>query len=237
MLAKRQRQLGLGAPLILALLFSVRSGAPQRQSSAQHKPTPAMATTPEAASRDTTLIKPGQNVGLLRLGDTRERTLELFPLKPHIDEEYSYDDSCPVTEIHWLDQKLDANGVFIYLKNGRVFQIESATPRYRTAEGITTYTPPTNVRPNYPHLRTYVLLYSGADIVGGRDLIYWVDHQNGIAFEMYYDRKARRRLVYKVIVFEPGTEFQPEGCVRPPQEWHELKAFSLEPTEKVQRPR
>jgi hypothetical protein len=175
---------------------------------------------------DPALIKPGHSVGLLQLGDTREQVLKVLGEKR---EEYTHDDPCKYTEMHWYDVERDRNGIFVYLKEGLVFQIEAATPRYHTAEGITEESLPDEVRRNYPQLQSYQLLRSGADIVGGRDLIYWVNRQNGIAFEFYYNRKVAKRQVSKVIVFEPGSNFAPGGCVSPPQELRELKPFVLEP--------
>lgn len=180
---KMQTRVRLGVSAILFVLLPRGCGALQLQSPAQHKTASTAGTHASAAPTDTTLINPGKSVGALRLGDTRERVLEIFPFKLHMDEEYSYKDPCPITEIHWLDREVDADGVFVYLENGRVFQIEAATPRYRTAEGITIHSSPTKVQWHYAHLRAYVLRNSGADIVGGRDLIYWVERQQGIAFE------------------------------------------------------
>jgi hypothetical protein len=193
------------------------------------------ASQPRPAPTDATLIIPGHSVGLLVLGDTRERALELFPKKPNYDEEYTYEEPCPRTEIHWLDidTRNEAekvfDGVFIYLKEGRVVQIEAATPRYRTVEKITLDSFADDVRRHYPQLEAYVLTDSGAKVVGGRDLIYWVDSPNGIAFELYYDRNTGKRRVRKTIVFAPAGDFQPEGCESSPQELRKLKPFSLEP--------
>ena len=153
--------------------------------------------------------------------------LELFPKKVS-DEEYDYVPACPITEIHWLDLDLDANGLFIFLGSGRVAQIQAETPRFRTHEGITQDSPPALVRRHYPGIETYVLLNSGGEIVGGRDLIYWVDRDQGIAFEFYYDGRARQRRVKSVIVFEPGTRFQPGGCEQFRWQWRKLKRFALE---------
>ncbi|HZS03733.1 MAG TPA: hypothetical protein VFD58_02580 [Blastocatellia bacterium] len=177
------------------------------------------------------LIKAGQSVGKLRLGDTRERVLQLFPKKKS-DEEYNYGPPCPRSEIHWLDFAREANGLFVYLKDGRVFQIQAETPRFSTAEGITADSPPGVVRRNYRNIETYVLMGSGSEAVGGRNLIYWVDRHQGIAFDFYYDRQLRKRYVKSVIVFEPGTEFQPEGCGADPQQWRKLKPFATEVPEK-----
>jgi hypothetical protein len=153
--------------------------------------------------------------------------LELFPKKVS-DEEYDYAPACQTTEIHWVDLDLDANGLFIFLGSGRVTQIQAETPRFRTREEITHDSPPALVRRHYPRIETYVFLDSGGEIVGGRDLIYWVDRHQGIAFEFYYDRRARKRRVKSVIVFEQGTEFQPGGCEQDRWQWRKLKRFALE---------
>lgn len=194
---------------------------------------PSTAPAVQLAVTDMRLIKPGVSVGALRLGDTRERALEMFPKKPNYDEEYNYDGRftpCVYTEIHWLDfDHLDRWGIFIYLKEGRIYQIKADTPRYATVEGITSDSSPEDVRSHYPKLQAYVLLHSGAKVNGGRDLIYWVDRQQGITFEFYYDGRVDARRVASINIFEPGTEFLPNGCISPPREWHRLEPFALEP--------
>ncbi|MBI3646762.1 MAG: hypothetical protein HY233_12460, partial [Acidobacteriales bacterium] len=181
------------------------------------------------ALKESSLIVPGRSVGGLDLGDDRARTLQLFPKKPNMDEEYKYPFCGGYSEIHWLDFEKKIDGVFVYLKAERVIQIESATPRFRTREGITIYSSPELLRKHFPEMRAFVLLNSGGTVNGGKDLIYWVDQKRGIAFELYYDRRVRNRRVWKTIVFNPGTEFQPEGCVVEPQTWHELEPYALDP--------
>jgi hypothetical protein len=168
-------------------------------------------------------IKPGQGVGPLKLGDTRNQVISVLGRKKQ-DEEYTYSGLCPQTEIHWLDLELSGNGLFIYLRADRVFQIEAATPRYATGEGITVNSSSETVRRHYPRLQAYVLLHSGAKVVGGRDLLYLVDGRHGIAFEFYFNGRVRKRQVSKVIVFEPETEFAPDGCVSPPKELRKMAA-------------
>jgi hypothetical protein len=222
---------------LIACLLSIIGCSGQIQRAASG--TPASKAVPgspsPSASPEASLIEPGRSVGALRLGDTRERVNQIFPKKPNYDEEYNYDAPCPRTEIHSLDIDLSqengpvSNGVFIYLKDGRVSQIQVATPRFHTADGITEDSTPAEVRRHYQQLQSYVLSNSGAKVNGGRDLVYWVDRQKGIAFEFYYNRKANQRRVSKVIVFNPNSEFQPEGCVSPPQELRELEPFAVEP--------
>lgn len=178
------------------------------------------------------LINPGKGVGFLKLGDTRERVLELFPLNKEHDNEYTYSSCGPRTEIHWLDLTRGVSNpseMSFFLRDNRVFQIESADPRFRTKDGITTNASPRNIRRQYPGLTAYALVRSGGKEVGGRDLVYWISKQQGIAFEFAYHSSLRRRLTSKVIVFPLNSEFHPGGCIVPPREWVELAPYSLEP--------
>ncbi len=200
-------------------------------------PSPIVSQSPDNPN----LTVAGKSVGLLKLGDSRERVLELFPKKPNYDEEYTYDKKCcgcsfTFSEIHWLPPKFENNGLFIYFREGRVFQIMVETDRFPTAEKIKPDSAPREVRQHYPNLnKAFVLLGSGADVVGGRELIYWVAIDSGIAFEFYYNRRKNQRLVKSVIVFEPNSEFQPNGCVSNPQELKEIEPYSLEAPEKMLR--
>lgn len=218
-----------GMLLLSCITGNGHSSVKQRQ----EWPAPAISATArisgaQKTSPDARLIQPGRGVGALQLGDTRERVYELLGKKP-IDQEHTYGEPCSLMEIHWLDPDLKSNGLFIYLKAGRVFQIASSMPRYVTANGVTVESSPENVRQHHRQLQTYILLSSGSEAVGGRELIYWIDRQNGIAFEFYYNNRVRGRRVSKIIVFEPGTEFRPEGCISPPQKWRQLEPFALEP--------
>lgn len=212
----------------LALLALWLSGC---TSKAQRSPS-SITSNSQATTGNPTLIKPGHSIGALQLGGTREQALEFFPKKQNYDQEFTYDGTftpCVYSEIHWLDPNpLDGRGIFIYMKEGRVFQIQVDSPRYATADGITSGSSPEAVRARYPRTQAYALLYSGAKVNGGRDLIYWVDQQNGIAFELYYDSRVDRRRVGSIIVFELGVEFQPKGCIAPPREWHKLEPYALE---------
>jgi hypothetical protein len=177
-------------------------------------------------------IVAGRSVGDLKLGDSQSRVSEIFRLKPNIDQEtflISGPTSCHRKEIHWLDMEKKSgkfvvhNGVWIYLKEDRVVQVESMTPRFRTPEGITEHSGAEQIRHSYRDLQTFTLTNSGSKINGYRDLVYWVDKRKGIAFEF------QGRFVSKIAIFAADTQFQPEGCVDEPQTWKELVPYSLEP--------
>lgn len=168
------------------------------------------------------LIIPGKSVGELKLGDSEEQFRSIFKWKPNADEHYTYPavSGCPASEeLHWLDagnppfasRAAVHAGVFAYLRNGHIFQISVATPLFRTTNGITEDSPPENVRRFYSKLESYWRVNQRDPATGDRDFIYWVDKNQGIAFEFAYAGDVRKRLVYRTYVFQPGTDFLPEG--------------------------
>ena len=176
-----------------------------------------------------TEIVPGASVGPIRLGDQEKRIVEELSGFPKIVQQVTYPMCGTIRMTEWFDKALLQTGLFIYLRKNSVFQIESETTRFRTANGITEQSLPEDVERHYPDMQAYELLSSASDLVGNRDLIYWVDHDKGIAFGFYYNTRKHRRLVYRVLIFQPKTDFQPNGCVTPPQKLRQLRSYSLDP--------
>jgi len=178
-----------------------------------------------------TMIEPGHSMGPLKLGDSAERALELFPRKA-IDQ--SWDDECGTT-IDWTDSNnpVGHGEVFIRLKKGKVFQIESSTTRFHTAEDITTFESPEKVRNAYKDLRAWVLLTTPSPALGSRPPVFWIDKKKGIAFELAYDAQRHKRYVYKVIVFEPNKTFCPEQETVNSLKWQSISAYAEEPPKEL----
>jgi hypothetical protein len=174
-----------------------------------------------------TVIDPGLSVGPLKLGDSRDRALELFPQKP---EDQQWDDVCGTT-IDWIDTNnpMGRGEVLIRLNKGKIFQIESATTRFKTPEGITTFNFPEDVRNIYKGMRAYTLLTAPVPALGDRPLVFWVDKKRGIAFAFAYDPSHHKRYVYKIIVFEPGKEFCPEQEKTSSPKWQGIAPYATEP--------
>jgi hypothetical protein len=174
-----------------------------------------------------TVIDPGASVGPLKLGDSHDRALELFPQKP---EDQQWDDLCGTT-LDWVDttNPMGRGELLIRLNKGRVFQIESATTRFKTAEGITTFNFPEDVRNIYKGMRAYTLLTQPVPALGDRPLVFWVDKKRGLAFAFAYDPSHHKRYVYKIIVFEPGKEFCPEQEKTSSPKWQGIAPYSVEP--------
>lgn len=175
-----------------------------------------------------TMIEPGIGIGPLKINDSRDRALELFP-KKDIDQEW--EDPCGNT-IDWTDSTnpVGHGDVFIRMKKGKVFQIESSTTRFHTAEDITTFDPPAKVAQAYKDMRAYVLLTAPNPALGSRPLVFWVDKKKGIAFVLAFDPSHHKRYVYKIIVFEPNKNFCPEQETINSTKWQALPPYALEPS-------
>ncbi len=174
-----------------------------------------------------TVIEPGQGIGPLKLNDGRDKALQLFPKKA-IDQEW--EDPCGTT-IDWTDStNPQGHGdVFIRMKKDKIFQIESSTTRFQTAEGITIFDPPEKVRSAYKEMRAGVLLGNLSPALGSRPLVFWFDKKKGIAFAFAFDRPHHKRYVYKIIVFEPGKNFCPEQETINSNSWQNIDPYAQEP--------
>jgi glycosyltransferase involved in cell wall biosynthesis len=201
---------------ILAILFALTSSH-----------LPLQGQIAEEPRFTNTMIEPGHSLGPLKLGDSLDRAQELFP-KKDIDQEW--DDACGST-IDWTDSNNpEGHGeVFIRLKKGKIFQIESSTTRFHTADDITTFDPPEKVEKSYKDMRAWVLLTAPSPAMGSRPPVFWIDKKKGIAFELAYDTPHRKRYVYKVIVFEPNKTFCPEQETVNSLKWQSIDAYRVEP--------
>lgn len=167
-------------------------------------------------------IVPGQNVAGVRLGDTFVEFSHVFTPQPRLDQDFP-GNSCWDRSYHWVDVKADATGVYAYFKEVHIFQMSVQTPRYHLSSGVKVGATKRQVLEAYPNGRWYTLLHNGGADVGGRDLDYWVDRDSGIAFSFYWSRRKAKRLVLGIDIFQKGTEYLPDGCISPPQQWQQMK--------------
>ena len=213
-------------PLVLILPFLLMISA---SSPAAHRPQlhSAILQTSAAPRFANTIIEAGLSVGPLKLGDTRDRALELFPRKA---EDQEWEDPCGTT-LDWVDttNPVGRGDVFIRLKKGKIFQIESSTTRFATAEGITTFDSPDKVASSYKELKAGVLLTTPNPALGDRPLVFWFDKKRGIAFTLAYDPSHRKRYIYKITVFEPNKNFCPEQETINSTKWQNIDSYRVEP--------
>lgn len=168
------------------------------------------------------LILPGTSVAGVKLGSGFAAFESIFPRHPKIDEDLDNVVCGAGRSYHWLDLTKNANGVYAYLKAGKIYQLSVQTPRFLLPNGLKIEASEKQVKAAYPHGHAYTLIGSGMPAVGGKDLTYWVDKKNGVAFELYWNEQMRQRLVRAIDIFRPGALYLPNGCVSPPQEWRDL---------------
>ncbi len=182
--------------------------------------------------RHPNLIIPGTSVGPLQLGDSRSRAEALFPPRKNMDQVWDASDVRCGTTYLWVDLRTKGGGnVFVHLKDNEVFQIDSATPVYRTAAGVRWGATPVQVRKSYPEgLRAFVLSHGSSEAEGERPLIYWVNLHDGIAFAFAYSRSEKAWYLDHTIVFKPGSEICPEPePLDSGDQKKELPPYSLNP--------
>jgi len=159
----------------------------------------------------TGIIIAGKSVGPLSLAASQDDALSA--LGETLDE-YDID----VTEMHWMELGGHDNGIFAYVRDNKVFEIDCHSLKFKLENGIRNEIAPEMLKQFYPNLKAYRLLHSGMKVNGGEDLVYWMDESQGIAFTIYYYPNHRRKLVGTIIVFEPSPDFRPREF-SPPREW------------------
>ena len=198
----------------------------------------ALAEAAQGQEGPSASITPGKSVGLLHLGDSRERVQKVFPFKKNMDQEWAASNKECGTTFLWVELKPNYGGnVFVHLRDGVVFQIDSATESFRTTSGVTVRAPPRDVRKRVPGLRAYVLSEGTSEAYGMRPLTYWVDKAKGIAFAFGYSRSEQSWGLVHTIVFHPDAEICPEPEPLSSSEKRELPAYSLDPKEHESSPR
>jgi hypothetical protein len=174
-------------------------------------------------------VVPGKSVGPLHLGDSREHAEQLFPFKKDMDQEWTASNSECGTTFLWVDPRERYGGnVFVHVRDGVVFQIDSATKRFHTATGITRGASPSEVRKVFPSLQAYILSKGTSEAYGMRPLVYWTDKAAGIAFAFSFSRHEKSWALDHTVVFRPGAEICPEPEALSPSDKKQLPAFSFD---------
>lgn len=160
-------------------------------------------------------ITPGRGTEDIQLGMSREDILQVLG-KPN--EAYSYDSDsipgrCEYSDMHWLEERFEGNGIFAYLKNEKIYEISFSGKQYITKGSIKLFSSLDEVKRSYPQAQQYVLTPSAAPVNNNRDLIYVVSVEDGVAFELAYNPKDKKRNVWSIYVFSPNSDFAPGGCV------------------------
>jgi len=169
------------------------------------------------------LIVPGRSVAALTIGSPTSNFKAIFRESENFDPQVSgLTNDCGFATEQWVDLALHATGVIIYSRNNRIDQISVQTPRYSLSSKIKVGSAAKKVRRDYPDGKLYLLRGSGMPVLGGRDLRYWLDQRQGIAFQFYWRPREKMWAVGSIDIFRPEMEFRPESCVSEPRSWEKV---------------
>jgi len=178
-----------------------------------HSPTPV--TTPRVVAGQ---VEGGVGVNEIELGDSVDDVESRLGAP---NELYELESDCARTYLHWFNSgEDDGNGIFAYANKGHVFQINIASPKYKTVNGIAFEMKLDEIRPKIDETYEFLeLTDSESELYGGRNLVYIVSAKSGLAFEMWYSESMKSWFVAGIIVFPRGTQMVPSGCIA---EWQKL---------------
>ncbi len=161
-------------------------------------------------------IIPGQAAGTLRLGTI----LSDQPGSVFSWQSKSFGpvgDPCGHTTVTWFDDENRSSGVDAHLADHKVFQIEVKSNRFQVKGVGDIFGKPALEIPNlFPDGELLRWKGSSRRVPSQKDELFWVVKSQGIAFELDYgyERNSKSRIVMSVVVFPPGGNFEPEGCLR-----------------------
>jgi hypothetical protein len=157
------------------------------------------------------LIKEGQTIGPLSIGMVREEVETILGIPT---EEYTQM-RCGILALHWNDLKYNNRGVYVFLRNGEVFQIDTYSQRF-SLPSLAVEDLPSKLPALYPDLKAYEMQNSSAIVDGGRNLVFWIDSEKGIAFELYNFQGQTRsyRRIGSISVFDSSVGYYPKGSCK-----------------------
>ena len=171
------------------------------------------------------LILPGVGIAGLKLGSAPFAFEAVFSKRPGNSNSApsgTVGEGCPDKVYYWNDLEVHPSKVDAYFKGDEVSPLSVFGPRFSLSNGLMTGETEQRVERAYPHGRNSVLLYSASKVNGGRDVHYWVDKEAGIAFELDWWQNKKQRFVGNIDIFPRGSDYHPEGCTSPPQQWEKL---------------
>lgn len=176
----------------------------------------------ENESQTETFVHPGYGTEDVYLGISREDLLKILG-KP--SDEYTHDGHCSYTEMHWYpkanaDGAVNGDGIFAFLRDDKLFEIRFGKGYY-TKESI-------NYNLSLKELMTkidaplYLLSPSANTATNDKDLIYMVEKENGIAYELGVGYKTKKRGINAIYVFYSSNDFLPWGCISENQSFNQI---------------
>lgn len=201
-------------------------------------PSPETGARSKQTSLDPALVIEGKSVGQISLGDSLEDVTTILPFRKNYDEIhdkgiFKYSDGtvdiCAKVLYRNSVGSEDDVALSVYFDDDdRVIQIEGSSSRYHLQHLVNSGDKLLDVVTKYRDAEIYVLRGSAVDSVGGKDLVYLVDEQKGLAFEFRYSKQTNERKLDVFIVFPQGHRFLPNTCVTAPQRFSKISLEEVE---------
>jgi hypothetical protein len=177
---------------------------------------------------DRRVVIPGKQAGELSLGDPETRVFELFP-KSAIGR--GSVTTFPGTEyiIGLLSDARRPGFLRVFVKDGKVVEIEASGSAFHTVEGIASKSSPEDVRLHYEGMKSYLYLGGTSEALNSGPLVIWTDKKDGIAFSFALPQRGSKKLVVStIIVFMPDSVvWEEDTIVSDARSWRELAPYSL----------
>jgi hypothetical protein len=169
------------------------------------------------------LIVPGHRIGGIELGIERNALVRQLGFKPNFDQEWTLPgNGCEEHGMMWHFPADAAQSVEFGFEAGRLTWVSTRTRVFHTKSGTRVGTDLALLRRRCKRCRAFALLHFNSQVTGNVDLIYWIDNETGIAYQLAFEP----RVLDEIIVFRPGSGFRPQSCIQPPRPFVELDPFA-----------
>lgn len=162
----------------------------------------------------------------IKLGDSKQQVVSKLG-KPRF--EFVYTAPCLYSEWVWVDTIDKGNGLTVYFKDQRVFQIKFADTRLLTRERFTFGTKVSTFLHLYAHreqLESFKLMITDGDFAPDPPE-YFVDRKNGVAFKTNHRQGQKVNEIWAIEIFSPGEDYAPNGCLVSQSDFVRVKSAIL----------
>jgi hypothetical protein len=193
---------------------------------------------PKNREQQNLLVIAGESIGPIYLNDKLEDIFKIFPFVKNYDalrkeSVYKIPEGTIECAGEFLKVVFNKNNLVegilsFYYKNEKVVQIEVESSKFYMKNGIMEGDSLSSLLKKCKECQTYILRGSGGEKVGGKDFIYLVNEPEGVAFEIRYDKKQKRRTLDRFIIFNKNSLFKPGTCITPPQSFEAVPRDSID---------
>ena len=169
------------------------------------------------------LIVPGHRIGGIELGVDRVALVRQLGFKPGVDQEWeTTGDGCKNLSLIWHFPDETTATLGFSFEAEKLTRVSTRTRFYHTASGIGVGMSAPELKRHVTRCKAFAVLGDYSAVTGNVDLIYWVEDELGIAYQL----AMVPRVLDEIIVFRSSAPFRPHGCLRAPQRLVELAPFA-----------